>query len=287
MGLYDRDYSRYEAAEPRFGQGVATKPAWLIILIVTVVAYFVDALFFSRNHLVNEWMSVSSGTLKNPALWWQWLTYGLAHDPNGINHILFNMLGLFFFGSAVEPRLGRNEFLRFYIVTVFLGGLVWSLRLALSGGEGLLMGASGGVLGVCMLFVFMYPNSTIYLMMVLPVKAWVVGVIYIGTNLYGAWKGTDNTAYDVHLVGIACAAIYHFQHINLGRVIPHSWSSTMERIQSGRPKLKLHDPEKKLAHEAAEADRILQKIHESGEASLTSAERKLLEQYSRRMRDKR
>ena len=52
-------------------------------------------------------------------------------------------------------------------------------------------------------------------------------------------------------------------------------------------KLKLHDPEKKLEREAEEADRILAKIHRSGESSLTSSERKTLERYSRRQREKR
>ena len=52
-------------------------------------------------------------------------------------------------------------------------------------------------------------------------------------------------------------------------------------------KLKLHDPDKKLRKEADDADRLLAKIHEHGEESLTSSERKLLERYSRRQREKR
>lgn len=286
MGLYDRDYTRDDEGELSFGRGAAQRPAWLVIIIVTVAAYGLNMLFTARTGLLMEQMAITNQTLYQPLTWWRWLSYGLAHDPNSINHILFNMLGLYFFGSAVEPRIGRSEFFRFYILTVFLGGLFWSVRAAITGGSGYVLGASGGVLGICMLFVFMYPHSTIYLMMVLPVKAWVVGVIYVATNLYGAFVGTDNTAYDVHLVGIACAAIYHFQRINLGSVFS-TWGNPISAIGKRGPRLKLHDPEKKLRQEEAEADRILQKIHEQGEASLTSAERKLMERYSRRIRDRR
>jgi len=51
--------------------------------------------------------------------------------------------------------------------------------------------------------------------------------------------------------------------------------------------LKIHNPDKYLARDAEEADRILAKIHEEGEASLTSSERKTLERYSRLQREKR
>ena len=59
------------------------------------------------------------------------------------------------------------------------------------------------------------------------------------------------------------------------------------RQRTRRAKLKLHDPEKKLHQEADEADRILAKIHAQGESSLTRPERKTLERYSRRQREKR
>ena len=42
-----------------------------------------------------------------------------------------------------------------------------------------------------------------------------------------------------------------------------------------------------LTARAEEADRILAKIHQTGESSLTSSERKTLERYSRRQREKR
>ena len=37
----------------------------------------------------------------------------------------------------------------------------------------------------------------------------------------------------------------------------------------------------------AQADRVLEKLHREGERSLTAHERRVLEQYSRRMRERR
>jgi hypothetical protein len=55
-----------------------------------------------------------------------------------------------------------------------------------------------------------------------------------------------------------------------------------------RPKLKIHDPERDDPNrkQDEEADRILDKVNREGMESLTSKERRILEEYSRRMRKK-
>ena len=45
---------------------------------------------------------------------WQPLTHMFMHDSQSIMHILFNMFGLYMFGSPLEARWGRNKFLFFY-----------------------------------------------------------------------------------------------------------------------------------------------------------------------------
>lgn len=286
MGLYDREYGRFNDSQPQFGANIAGKPAWLIILVANVVVFLANAILFRENQLM-EWLSVRDTTLMQPWTWWKWLTYGFAHDPSNIYHILFNMFGLFIFGSAVEQRLGRNEFARFYLASIVVGGITWSIRSALADAGGGVLGASGGVQAVTILFCLYYPQATIYMMMVFPVKAWIAGVFFAAYNLYGAFSGEGMTAFDVHLAGIVFAGIYYYQHWNLAFLTPAALGDWKEKLFSKQARLKLHDPDKKLAKEAKEADRVLQKIHEQGEDSLTSAERKLLERYSRRMRNQR
>lgn len=303
MGLYDRDYGRYDEQMPPIGGKVADKPAWLIILVITSAAFLIDMLLFSREHQLHKALRADAETLFKPWLWWQWVTYAFAHDYRGFQHIIFNMIGLFFFGSAVEQRIGRGEFVRFYLVAAVLGGVLHSLILFLfegftptvvgeliaeAGPNAIpsVVGASGSVMGLVILFCFMYPQATIYLMMVFPIKAWVAGILFAVLNLYGAFVQNTGTAFDVHLAGMGFAAVYYLKGWNLRFLAPDRLTSSLGNFPQRGPRLRLHDPEKKLAREDAEADRILQKIHEQGEASLTSSERKTLERYSRRMRNK-
>ena len=135
---------------------------------------------------VIDWLAISGDTLMKPWMWWQFLTYGFTHDVGSINHLLFNMIGLFVFGRDVEYRLGRKEFLRFYLIAVILGGIVGSVTHLLDGNAGLTIGASGAVIGTSILFACFFPNRELLLMLVIPVKAWVMAIIFITVDLAGA-----------------------------------------------------------------------------------------------------
>lgn len=55
---------------------------------------------------------------KNPLFeFWQPLTHMFMHG--NFNHILFNMIGLYMFGSPLENLWGRNKFIFFYISAGF------------------------------------------------------------------------------------------------------------------------------------------------------------------------
>ena len=299
MGLYDRDYGRdYGEATPwdRHQQSRKPKSVAIILIVITVAVFLLDMFMPQRGTMAN-WFAVRTDTLVQPWTWYQFLTYGFVHDPNGINHILFNMIGLFFFGRAVEQRLGTSEFLRFYLVAIVIGGILGSLAFRLEGiPNGSIIGASGAVIATTILFACYYPHAEILLMFVLPVKAWVIAVLFVVSDLAGALglmsgmvPGSGNTAFSVHLSGAFFALLYYFRHWNLRWLDFGLLSSASQRLQqrTRRARLKLHDPEKKIHKEAEDADRILAKIHEQGESSLTAAERRTLERYSRRQRQKR
>jgi hypothetical protein len=74
--------------------------------------------------------------------------------------------------------------------------------------------------------------------------------------------------------------------LNLGKLVTGGMS--LPKLLS-RPRLRVLDPgEDKRYHDLDEqADRILAKLHREGEGSLTAKERRLLEAYSRRVRQKR
>jgi membrane associated rhomboid family serine protease len=303
MGLYDRDYGRNEATP--WGRVENPRSITITLVVINAVVFLADAIFYVRQtdpisglsirtHPINDWLAVYGDTLTQPRMWWQFLTYGFVHDNGDIRHLLFNMIGLFVFGHEVERRMGRMEFLRFYLLAVLVGGIIGSISSRLGAHFGGTIGASGAVIATAILFACYFPNRELLLMFVLPVKAWVLAVFFVMADLVGAFglwtgMGTGNTAFSVHLAGAFFALGYYFLNWNLRWLDLGAVGELPARLRqrSRRMKLKLHDPERKIEQEAQEADRILAKIHEQGESSLTASERKLLERYSRRQRERR
>jgi membrane associated rhomboid family serine protease len=290
MALFDREYYRDETPPPRLRPAARMMVTNLVILNVAI--YVVD-IFLGRQHWLMASLSLSSADFASPWLWWRFLTYGFAHMPYPmLEHIFWNMLGLWMFGRDVELLYGRRELLTFYLVTIVFGSLVWALRYQLSGPQeqpSVLLGASGAVTAVVLLFVFHYPKRTILLMFVLPVPAWVMGVLIIGGDLMQMWSssGHRTVAFDVHLAGAAFAIAYYRFGWNLS-----GWFRDLRGLGGSvgqwkpKPRLKVVKPDEDDIEEDEEADRLLIKVRDKGMSSLTAKERRTLEAYSRRMRQK-
>ena len=167
---------------------------WVPTLIAANVAIYV--LQQMQPWVTGAFMWVPAQGWSHP---WTAITYMFLHDPSGIGHILFNMLGLYCFGMPLEERYGRREFLRYYLVAVVLGMFVWSavhyfyLTQNLSPADASVAvqritcyGASGGVTAVTLLFCLLYPRATLLAAFLFPVPAWLVGIFIIVSNLFGA-----------------------------------------------------------------------------------------------------
>jgi len=285
MGIYDRDY--YREQRPSFSIRAPSTIVGVIILI-NVALYLANGLFTPKGNQITELLSAHGDTLTKPWMWWQLLTYGFVHSPDSLSHILFNMLGLWFLGREVELHYGRQEFLRLYLVLLVVGALVWSIGNRLhpaqvAGGVSVL-GASGAVVGVVILFALNFPRRTLLLFFVLPVPAWLVGVLVVVSDLQGVPRPDSNVSYTVHLGGAAFAFLYYQFGWNLTRLTGGGFS--LSRLKP-RPKLRIHDPVSEEAELSAEVDRILEKIHREGEGSLTRKERRKLEDASRTYQNRR
>ena len=83
------------------------------------------------------------------------------------NHILVNMLGLFFIGPVVEKTIGSYKFFILYYLSGILGGLAWSLFTSLMTSAYFIgsfcVGASGAVMGILGAFGALYPNVKLLL----------------------------------------------------------------------------------------------------------------------------
>lgn len=287
MGIYDRPYYSDESEQAWTGGPLWNQRMVVTNLVLINVAFFLlNFLFGGRESVITDGMAVRGADLVQPWKWWHFISYAFAHDPNNITHILFNMFSLWFLGRPVEMHYGRNEFLRIYMVSAVLGGIVFALRAYFSGINGPCMGASGAVICTTMLFVFLNPKATLMLYGVIPMPAWALGGLIVLMNFFG---NQEDIAYDVHIVGIVFAAVYFYSGMNFGRWLQVLNLARLKRRLAGTS-LKLHDPDKEtetLEREAQEADRILQKIYERGQDSLTAKEKRFMEKYSAKKRKER
>jgi membrane associated rhomboid family serine protease len=307
MGLYDRDYYRDTGDEPSYrpgpsyggGRPYGRRPIFASLvnqlILVNAVLYFFDVLVLQSGPGKPGLMlalAVKPDTLVQPLLWWQFLTAGFAHSTLHFSHILFNMFGLWMFGRELEQKLGRWEFLRFYLLAIVIGNVAWAAREYVfmpPNQWAPLLGASGGVTAVLILFAVTYPQQRVLLFFAIPAPAWTLCVLVVLINVFGANSaaepGASRVAYDVHLVGAAFGFLYHHFGWNFGRLLG---GLSLSSLASAR-KLRIHDPDSngRYAKLDEQADQILAKLHREGEGSLTAKERRLLEAYSRRMQQKR
>lgn len=329
MGIYDRDYYRDE--DESTGTASSLPQTFVVRLILANSALFLLDMFFGgEGHGLTRFLALSTDEVREPWNWWRLVSYAFAHSPGDLSHIASNMLGLWFFGRELEAFYGRWEFLRIYLLAAVVGGAVWLFRYGLLGGgagPGELVGASGSIVALVILFAFRFPKQQILFMMILPMPAWLLGVIYVAFDLFGLSQkagGLGGVAYDVHLAGAAFAAAYHLLDWNLGRLaslIPGFGRFTSRRRRSSRnrgwwkrawwkrdwwprsrPASDYDDgdsPDRELRVYQPEtpepvrddldrrADQVLAKLHQFGDSSLTADERATLEAYSRRLRARR
>ncbi|MEY4179183.1 MAG: Rhomboid protease GlpG [Planctomycetota bacterium] len=320
MGIYDRDYYR-DDDEPTSAASGLPQTFVVRLILANAALLLLDMFFGGKNHELTRFLALSTDEVREPWNWWRLLSYAFVHDPGDIGHIASNMLGLWFFGRELETLYGRWEFLRIYLVAAIFSGAVWLLRhgaFAGVAGNGILLGASGSIVALVVLFAFRFPKQQVLFMMILPMPAWVLGMLYVAYNLYGASQtagGISGVAYDVHLAGAAFAAIYHLRGWNLNwlsGVLPRLSRFTNRRFRTsagsdrsrqrprpatwednadpGERELRVYrpDPPEPVRDDLdRRADQVLAKLHQFGDSSLTPDERATLEAYSRRLRERR
>jgi membrane associated rhomboid family serine protease len=244
---------------------------WVTRLIIANVVVYIMTM--AAPGLTTTFMLVPALIFVRP---WTLVTYMFLHG--GLWHILFNMLGLFFFGPRLEINLGGKKFLWLYFISGITGGLLSFVFTPYTG----IIGASGAIFGVFMGFAYYWPRERIYVWGILPIEArWLVAIMTV-LSLFGG-------------IGIAEPGIAHFAHLGgfLGGFLYLKFLDKTSRAarfqkQMAVPPGKSSDPERwakiqrENLHEVnrAEYDRIMAKIKASGVDSLEPNERAFLDRFS-------
>jgi membrane associated rhomboid family serine protease len=245
---------------------------WVMRLLVANVAIYL--LQRSTPEIVYYGAYVPALVLQRP---WSIVSYMFLHGS--FSHILFNMIGLFFFGTRVESRLGGTRFFWLY----FLSGIAGAAAQTIFSFTSPMIGASAGVFGVMMAFAMFWPRDQIMIWGVLPVEARVLVVFSTIFALFsGATGSRDGTAHWAHLGGYAGAFVYlYYLKQTAGnkrfRAKVHATPPAVEKkLRENIGKVNLTG-----VHEITkeEVNRILDKISAEGMGSLTAQEKLFLSNF--------
>jgi membrane associated rhomboid family serine protease len=131
------------------------------------------------------------------------LSYGLIHAD--FQHLLFNMITLYFFGRVMEPfynaALGEFGFAIFYVLGL-LASILPTYAKHKNNAQYRSLGASGAVSAVLFAFILFQPWALIFVFF-LPVPAILYAVLYVAYTIYSERQGGDNINHSAHLWGAA------------------------------------------------------------------------------------
>jgi membrane associated rhomboid family serine protease len=292
----------YEQEHPRL------TPAVQALIAINVAVTFLQMTVVPYADMA-AWFGFDTSAL--PGRWWTAVTYMFVHA--GLWHLVANMYGLYIFGPRLEHAWGYKKFAWFYLLCG-LGGVVFQMLFIRSGG---LVGASAAVFGVMTAYAMQWPDDEVYLMFVLPmrVRTLVIGlfVFNLVMGVLGTGDGT-NIAYFAHIGGVIAAYIYMRMSTATGmdqvrqrvanlpdadeppRAIPRNLPRrergdetddivAKSKAIAAKRVTALTPASRRREAKADEVNRVLDKISEHGIDSLTSDERKVLEEMSRRLRN--
>lgn len=178
-------------------------PLWVLIsvnVLIFIATSIASGSFFSLSPAVTGQIGVNYYTLGNQP--WTIVSAMFAHD--GIYHILFNMITLYFYGMYVLALVGEARFFLVY----FIGGLVGNAFFLLTNHFAFAVGASGAIFALGGLLVVLVPKLKVMILFIpVPIDLWIAILIFAVLSL------SPGIAWQAHAGGLATglAAGYFFK----------------------------------------------------------------------------
>lgn len=283
MSFQDR---RYGSSDGGDSWGAATlrpyfpRPSRAVkaLLVVNVVVFLVQLIFDNNRtepvHPMSDWLGATVA-----GYWqvWRYLTFQFLHRD--AQHILLNMLGLYMLGTPLEGLMGWRRFTAFYLSCGVVAGVAYVLIGAISldvGTHTPIIGASGGVFGLLLACAVWFPAMRFF---IVPIR-WAAGIIF-GLMILKAAGGGEGSMSDVaHLGGAIGAAGWIW-------ILPRlRGADTVGRIKRGHWQRKMLMQQEEDQALQAQVDRVLQKVKEQGIANLSSKDKKILQEATRRQQQR-
>jgi|SRR6476469_3145769 len=195
----------------------------IILIALTAIISFSA---FNNEKLMNDMIFHPPSVVKGQ--WYRFITSGLIHAD--INHLVFNMITLYFFGRSWEAifveQLGTPKYM--YLIMYFGAMIVADMPSLVRHSRDYYyrsLGASGAVSAIVFSMILVMPWSTLYIFF-LPLPAIVYGVLYLVYSIYMDKKGGDRINHGAHLWGAIFGIV--FTVVLKPAIIPFFWEQLQQ-----------------------------------------------------------
>ena len=164
-----------------------------VILFNSIISYkgFNNFIFFEKFHF-------KMGEIKNGE-YYRLITSGFLHVDK--QHLIFNMITLYFFGDFVINIFGVFWFFCMYMFCIILGN-VFCFIIHNKSNDYSAVGASGAVTGIIFSAILAYPDLKLALLIFpIPLPGYFFGIAYLAYTFYGIRKLNDGIGHSAHLGG--------------------------------------------------------------------------------------
>ncbi len=176
---------------------------WLLIGVTCVVSFMA----FRRPQLMQQ-LVLWPPAVTRQHQYWRLITSGFVHAD--LQHLLFNMITLFFFGRLME-QVFRHYVGGIGYVLFYLGGILVAILPSYISHRNDVhyasLGASGAVSAVLFAFILFQPWALIFVFF-FPLPAIVYAIGYVGYSIYMDHRGRDNINHSAHLWGAAYGIVF-------------------------------------------------------------------------------
>ncbi len=266
------------------------------LLIANVVVFVAQTVCRVGGYVVSmsdyrlpwDWLQYMGGFVHEWAILkgqiWRFVSYQYLHDS--AQHLLWNMVGLYFLGSLMERSWGSRKFFLLYTLFGIAGAALFTTLVGVDVlSSGLMIGASGSILGLVGACAVAAPQVRVLVMFIFPVAIRTLAIIFAAFYVLSVMH-SQSGADACHLGGLAVGAFWVWLEAKgiirwpsrAGGGVGLSGRKWVQmKVRKGAWEMKM----KRKQAQQAQIDRILKKVHEQGLSSLTRQEKKILHEASR------
>ena len=252
------------------------------VFLLTYLFKTISSLMQANENFIINWFALSphlDSLIYKP---WTIISYGFLHE--GFIHILFNLLILFYIGNLFLDYFNRKQFLVYYFLGIFFGGLIFLLSYnyfpALKTKEVYLVGASAGVTSILIGVASLVPHYALRFRFIGNIKLMYIAIVLVAIDIIQIPNGNAG-GHLAHLGG-ALIGFLLTTKLNQGKSLI-LWMESFLQPKQKSPLSTIHkskksniSKEKNSISRQKRIDDILDKISKSGYEALSKEEKDFL-----------